>query len=118
LPNETGGVLLGSYDMQRQIVYVVAMLPSPPDSDEWPSSYKRGCAGLASAVANIANRTLLNLDYIGEWHSHPAGVTTDLSGIDKQAMKEISSEMEKTGLPSLMLIVGGNGSYTFHLAQN
>jgi E2/UBC family protein A/ThiF family protein/JAB domain-containing protein similar to deubiquitination enzymes len=118
LPNETGGVLLGSYDMQRQIIYVVAMLPSPPDSDEWPTSYKRGCAGLASSVTKIADRTLLNLDYIGEWHSHPAGVTTDLSEIDKQAMAEIISEMEKTGLPGLMLIVGDNGSYAFHLGQN
>ena len=32
LPNETGGVLVGTYDMQRKIVYVVDCLPSPPDS--------------------------------------------------------------------------------------
>ena len=47
LPNETGGVLLGSFDMERHIVYIVDVLPSPPDSEEWPTLYIRGCQGLA-----------------------------------------------------------------------
>jgi hypothetical protein len=118
LPNETGGVLLGSYDMQRRIIYVVATLPSPPDSEEWPTSYKRGCVGLATAVADIAHRTLLNLEYIGEWHSHPAGAGTNRSNTDDVAMAEIAGEMQKAGLPGLMLIVGDGGSYTFHLVEN
>jgi hypothetical protein len=117
LPNETGGVLLGSYDMQRRIIYVVAMLPSPPDSEEWPTSYKRGSAGLATVAADIADRTLLNLEYIGEWHSHPASAGTGMSDIDKIAMEEISGEMGKAGLPGLMLIAGDRGSYTIHLAE-
>jgi hypothetical protein len=117
LPNETGGVLLGSYDMQRRIIYVVAMLPSPPDSEEWPTSYKRGSAGLATAVEDIVDRTLLNLEYVGEWHSHPAGAGTNMSDTDKVAMKEISGEMAKAGLPGLMLIAADNGSYAVHLAE-
>ena len=93
------------------------MLPSPPDSEEWPTSYKRGCVGLANAVADIADRTLLNLDYVGEWHSHPTGAGTDLSNIDKVAMTEIAKEMAKAGLLGLMLIIGDGGSYTIHLAE-
>jgi hypothetical protein len=118
LPNETGGVLLGSYDMQRQIIYVVAMLPSPPDSEEWPTSYKRGSIGLATAVQDIGDRTLLNLEYVGEWHSHPTGHGTNMSEVDKVAMAEISGEMAKAGLPGLMLIAAGGGSYAFHLAES
>ena len=53
LPSETGGVLLGTFDAQRQIVYIAAALPSPPDSEEWPTSYIRGTRGLATAVRNI-----------------------------------------------------------------
>jgi hypothetical protein len=117
LPNETGGVLLGSYDMQRRNIYIAAMLPSPPDSEEWPTSYKRGSAGLAAAVADIADRTLLNLEYVGEWHSHPTGAGTDMSDTDKIAMKEIAGEMAKAGLPGLMLIAANSGSYTIHLAD-
>jgi hypothetical protein len=115
LPNETGGVLLGSYDMQRKLLYIVDMLPSPPDSEEWPASYKRGCTGLGQAVCEIQDRTLTNLEYVGEWHSHPDGCGTEMSKVDKVAMKEIAEEMSKTGLPGLILIVGADGSYSLHL---
>jgi Prokaryotic E2 family A/Prokaryotic homologs of the JAB domain/ThiF family len=118
LPNETGGVLLGSYDMQRRIIYVVAMLPSPPDSEEWPTSYKRGCTGLRAALAEVEERTLLNLEYVGEWHSHPEGAATDMSDIDKVAMTEIAGEMAKAGLPGLMWIASDSGSYAIHLAES
>ena len=53
LPNETGGVLLGSFDMERRIVYIVDALPSPPDSEEWPTLYIRGSEGLAEKVAAL-----------------------------------------------------------------
>ena len=42
LPNETGGVLLGSFDVERRILYIADALPSPPDSEEWPTLYIRG----------------------------------------------------------------------------
>ena len=38
LPNETGGVLLGYSDHLRKVLYVVDTIPSPPDSEERPSS--------------------------------------------------------------------------------
>jgi hypothetical protein len=117
LPNETGGVLLGTYDMERHIIYIVDMLPSPPDSEEWPTSYKRGCVGLAQAVREIEDKTLLNLEYIGEWHSHPEGCGTRMSKIDAVAMKEIRCEMAKAGLPGLMVIVGSDEAHSYHLAE-
>ena len=40
-----GGVLIGVYDLQRQVVYVVDTIPSPPDSAEWPTLYIGGCEG-------------------------------------------------------------------------
>lgn len=46
LPNETGGILIGSYDMQRKIVYIADTVLSPPDSQEWPTVYIRGFRGL------------------------------------------------------------------------
>ena len=71
LPNETGGVLMGSFDAQRRIVHVVDMVPSPPDSEEWPTLYIRGAEGLADRVRQIQASTLHRLRYVGEWHSHP-----------------------------------------------
>jgi len=55
LPNETGGVLLGSLDLQRRIAYIVDALPSPPDSTEYPTCYIRGSRGLLRTVEGTAS---------------------------------------------------------------
>ncbi len=57
IPNETGGVLIGSFDLQHKIAYIVDALPSPRDSEEWPTIYIRGCRDLASSVKGITDKT-------------------------------------------------------------
>ena len=57
LPNETGGMLIGTYDMQRKIVYVVDCLLAPPDSEEWPTGFIRGFQGLNSRREEIQQIT-------------------------------------------------------------
>ena len=106
LPNETGGVLVGTVEMSRQIIYVVDMVPSPPDSKEWPTVYIRGCDGLAQAVEQIQQRTGSMLQYVGEWHSHPRGHSCLPSSDDTRAFAWLSQIMAPTGVPALMLIVG------------
>lgn len=109
LPNETGGVILGAHDMQRRIVYLVDTISSPPDSEEWPNVYIRGCKGLAAEVRRIETRTGGNLTYIGEWHSHPEGATVVPSQDDIKAFSWLSGNMLSAGLPPLMIIVGQGG---------
>ena len=118
MPNETGGVLVGSYDFERQIIYLVDVLPSPADSEEWPTSYIRGSKDLSSKLKAIGQRTLDNLEYVGEWHSHPDGYGVDLSEMDKQAVKELHSEMHPDGLPALMLIIGDQGRCSINFNSN
>ena len=117
LPNETGGVLVGSYDMQRKIVYVVDCLPSPPDSEEWPTHYIRGCRGLRLQIEKIRKVTENQLNYVGEWHSHPPNCSVKPSQDDLQAFEWLSNHMTKDGLPPLMLIVGDPGKYEFYLEK-
>ena len=117
LPNETGGVLVGAYDMQRKIVYVIDCLPSPPDSEEWPTLYIRGCQGLSSRIDKIKQITENQVYYIGEWHSHPAGCGVNPSQEDRQVFNWLSDHMKVDGLPPLMLIVGDPGKYAFYLEQ-
>ena len=117
LPNETGGVLVGAYDMQRKIVYVVDCIPSPPDSEEWPTVYRRGCQGLKSRVEKINQITGGQLEYIGEWHSHPPGCSVNPSQADRQAFDWLSNHMRTDGLPPLMLIAGDPEKYAFYLEQ-
>jgi hypothetical protein len=106
LPDETGGVLIGSYDMQRKIVYLADALPSPPDSVEWPTLYIRGCEELAGQVDQIRQATGHNLEYVGEWHSHPNGSSTLPSDDDLEVFSWLTREMDLEGKPPLMVIAG------------
>ena len=115
LPNETGGVLVGTYDMQRKIIYVVDCLPSPPDSEEWPTLYIRGCQDLSSQIEKIRRLTENQVKYIGEWHSHPSGCGVNPSQLDKKALNCLSNIMKNDGLPALILIVGDQSEYAFYL---
>ena len=117
LPNETGGVLIGSYDIQRKIVYIADFLPSPPDSEEWPTVYIRGCRGLRSQIEEIQQITANQLQYVGEWHSHPPGCSVKPSHDDRQVFNWLSDHMKIDGSPPLMLIVGGPGQCAFYLEK-
>ena len=117
LPNETGGVLIGAYDMQRKIVYVVDYFPAPPDSEEWPTGFVRGYQGLNSRREEVKQITEGQLEYIGEWHSHPPGRAVNPSSEDREFFDWLSKHMKTDGLPPLMLIVGDPGKYAFYLEQ-
>ena len=109
LPNETGGVLLGTYDFLRRIIYVVETLPSPPDSRECPDLYIRGCEGLAGQLADMVSRTGGQLEYIGEWHSHPDGCSCAPSTKDIALFGWLAAHLGTTGQPALMAIVCQGG---------
>jgi len=115
LPNETGGVLVGSYDMQRKIIYVVDTLLSPPDSFEWPTVYIRGTDGLREDLSRIEQVTRTRLEYVGEWHSHPDAAGCLPSNDDRQAFAWLSDLMGEHGLPPLMLILGNDAQRAFHV---
>ena len=106
LPNETGGVVIGSHDLKRGIIYLVDTLLSPADSTEWPTVYIPGKNGLSSALHDLETKTLGNLTYVGEWHSHPKRVPASPSPEDKVAFGWLEREMQATGLPPFMVIVG------------
>lgn len=104
LPNETGGVLIGSFDLERSIIYLVDTVPSPQDSVEWPTLYIRGSSGLSLEVKRIGERTAGMLQYIGEWHSHPTGVPPLPSADDCKVFAWLTELMGRDGFPAVMLI--------------
>ena len=73
LPAETGGVLVGYFDVPHRRLYIVDALPAPDDSHERRDAFVRGCAGLPDAIRDIEARTSSQVSYVGEWHSHPDG---------------------------------------------
>jgi len=117
LPSETGGVLLGAYDLERKIVYVVETIPSPPDSEEWPTLYIRGKKGLAAEVEKVSAITDGQLEYIGEWHSHPDGCPCRPSDDDIEVFNWLTANMDDAGLPALMAIAGQGPVVAWYLGE-
>lgn len=116
LPNETGGVLLGFFDHEARRVYVVDTIPSPPDSKEWPTLYIRGSEMLEQEVGRVAKVTGGNVEYVGEWHSHPKGYSCRPSQDDVKVFTWLTAHMADEGQPALMAIIGDQGP-SFFLGQ-
>lgn len=108
LPNETGGILIGGHDFHRKIIYLVDTILSPPDSEESPTGYVRGIAGVQAIMEAIQNKTADHLRYAGEWHSHPEKFPPILSEDDAILYVELKGKMETAGLPTLMMIAADN----------
>ena len=106
LPNETGGVLLGYFDLPKASIYLVDVLPAPADSQGDPSGFTRGIDGLSADVKRISERTGGIVGYVGEWHSHPLGSSARPSTADMSQMASLACALHRDGLPALMLIVG------------
>lgn len=106
LPNETGGILIGGVDHARRCVHIVLAFGSPPDSEEWPTMYIRGVKGLQAERERVVTATAGNLDYLGEWHSHPRGASTRPSPDDATVFKWICELAADEDRPAIMLIVG------------
>ena len=107
LPNETGGVLIGSYDLERRIIYVVDATEAPLDSQECPHGFLRGSEGLQEAVERIREATSGRLDYIGEWHSHPTR-NTEPSTRDQNVVKWVKETLDDEGQVGVVGIVGSS----------
>jgi len=105
---ETGGVLIGAFDHRHRTIYLTDIIASPPDSEEWPTLYIRGCKGLKEAIDQLRGRTDNQLDYIGEWHSHPKSYGTNPSDDDRKVFAWLTEHMQRDGNPPLMLIAGEN----------
>jgi integrative and conjugative element protein (TIGR02256 family) len=106
LPNETGGVLLGVWDLVHHIVYMVETIPAPPDSRKRTTSFIRGCEGLLDQVLQATEATGGMVQYVGEWHSHPIGFGTDPSGFDHKVFSWIGEMTKEKGYQPVMAIFG------------
>ncbi|QYO75605.1 ThiF family adenylyltransferase [Devosia salina] len=108
LPNETGGALLGIVDPQSKRIELVAAVPAPIDSTEAPTEFVRGTMGLRETVEAAIARSAGQIRYVGEWHSHPRGSSSQPSTIDIEQLTWLSTTMAGDGMPGVMVIVGEN----------
>ena len=106
LPRETGGALLGCWDLSRQLLYLVDVTGAPEDSVEKATAFIRGSKDLPRWIAETSRLTGRAIEYVGEWHSHPNGYQTSPSKDDRKVFHWIDEHLSIDGLPPAMLIVG------------
>jgi proteasome lid subunit RPN8/RPN11 len=68
-------------------------------------------------VARIVEMTAGQLEYIGEWHSHPDGCPSIPSDDDMKVFSWMTDRMSAAGLPALMAIVGERGSSRWYVGE-
>jgi hypothetical protein len=108
-PNETGGIVVGAWDRRTHKGYLVALLDPPPDSVRSPTGFVRGAVGVFHELKAIGHATARNLDYVGEWHTHPPKVQSTPSSEDRLLMQWIDKEVTMSDVPAIMLIGGEEG---------
>ncbi len=106
LPAETGGIILGTIDIPRRQICVVKLADAPIDSFGDQDGFERGTRGLTAVLEDVATKTAGQVEYVGEWHSHPEGVEPQVSTTDLGQLVWLGEERRMEGLPAVMLIVG------------
>jgi len=106
---ETGGILIGTWDRSRRRAYIVGHCSAPPDSVATRTGFVRGMVGVFKTLDEVEKSTAANLTYVGEWHTHPPGFASTPSSDDKLLLEWIEHVLIFSDVPPLMLIAGEDG---------
>ncbi len=106
LPVETGGVLFGTIDLIKLRIDLVEAWPQPPGSKGTVVGFTRSPRGLRVKVEAAISKTLDQIRYVGEWHSHPPRYSTRASDIDLNQIVDLTDTLAVDDFPALMVTVG------------
>ncbi|HZY39614.1 MAG TPA: ThiF family adenylyltransferase [Mucilaginibacter sp.] len=106
MPNETGGVLIGSVNYSTNTIHVVDIITEPSDSTSSDVYFLRGIQDLPEQVFEITQKTGGQLGYVGEWHTHPFG-PNKLSTTDMRSVMSFKKdfEIQEVPLPVFLTVV-------------
>ena len=98
MPNETGGVFIGSVNHRNRTIHVVDVITEPSDSTSNDVCFVRGISHLPEQVLEVTKKTGGQLGYIGEWHTHPFG-PNQLSQTDLRTVLSFKKDFEIQQIP-------------------
>ena len=101
-------MILGVWDLDVKVLYVVDALSAPPDSEETEQSFVRGTSGLSQALGAVSTRTAGVVQYVGEWHSHPDGYAANPSSEDLILYGWLDRRAQEMGFAPVMAILAAN----------
>ena len=106
-PKETGGVLLGFSDAERDEQIQIAHQVGPgPKATHKHFRFEPDSAWQEKQIAEAYEDSGRILSYLGDWHSHPRGGRSP-SGVDRATAREISRFKEARLPHPLILILHG-----------
>lgn len=101
-PNEHGGLLLGSYNLDSKEANITALI-KPRKFESNKMSFIRSPEGLNEIIKKAYDETNGTTIYIGEWHSHPDCPAIP-SRVDKDTIHQIANDPLIMVLNPIMLI--------------
>jgi integrative and conjugative element protein (TIGR02256 family) len=104
IPNETGGVLIGSIFQFPKTIVVTEIIDAPLDSIESPNFFVLGIDGLKQKIYATEKQTNGKITYLGTWHSHPYGGKA--SSIDHKTFKHL--QFIRNNEPTICIVVTQN----------
>lgn len=104
---EIGGVLLGKKENGDYIITDIVYNLSGANLKKL--KFTRSICDLKDAMVKLIVDNHYNIDYIGEWHTHPNG-SSSYSGMDKKAMNELNEDF-----PELILLIKAESQISTYL---
>lgn len=112
-PREAGGVLMGNHVGSAGSRRVTELVDGGPDASATRTSFNPDQQFQQSEVDKLFAKHDGNIEYLGDWHSHPGGVPYP-SATDRGALKRIRAALDARCAEPIMLICGGRLRRTMH----
>lgn len=103
-PLETGGSLMG-YRTKNGDVVIVDVTGSGPDAIHERYNFQCDASWIQKQINKVFDETDGMIHYLGDWHTHPGG-STELSDMDKKALKLIVDTPEAFSPCAIMVVLG------------
>lgn len=108
-PLETGGVLLGV--TQQNAVQISDVVGPGPKARHARYSFQPDDVWQNEQIANLYETSGRELEYLGDWHTHPDASNPNLSRLDRLRLKQISRYRYARQPNPLMGILFGRPEY-------
>lgn len=113
-PNEFGGILAG---IRLGNIWTIVDFQEPTKYQNSSVSFTRDASSLNVYLQKVFEESTGQIEYLGEWHSHPDG-STKWSNNDRVSMIEIAEDVNiKVENPLLLVIGNSKRNFSYSLFQ-
>lgn len=104
VPFETGGVFMGYYAKDQDIV-VTNLISAGENAIRKKTRFTPDQDYQLEEIANLYKITGGDVTYLGDWHTHPSN-KAELSFLDKRTLTKIACTQESKNKTPIMIILG------------